>query len=206
MDTQQLSALMVFALTACVTPGPNNLMLMMSGNLFGWRASLPHIAGIITGFAIVLVCAVYGLTLLLDRLPWLTWSVRLVGTAWLGWLGVKFIIAAQQGPLSDASKTQKKAARPLRFHEAVLFQWANPKSLIVATSATSAFLNIAAAPLDRAVIIAGGFSIAGLVSTHLWTLSGSALSVLLSTGKHAHLMQNAMGILLLLTAASLLFI
>lgn len=206
MDPQHVSALMIFALTACVTPGPNNLMLMMSGNLFGWRASLPHIAGIIIGFAFMVVCAVYGLTLLLERLPWLTWGVRLVGTAWLGWLGLKFIIAAQQATQSDAPEARNGAARPLRFYEAVLFQWANPKSLIVATSATSAFLHVASAPLERAIIIAGGFSLAGLVSTHLWTLSGSALSVLLSTGKHAYMMQIAMGILLLLTAASLLFI
>lgn len=204
MDPQQFSALMVFALTACITPGPNNLMLMMSGNLFGWRASLPHIAGIILGFAVVLVCAVFGLTLLLERVPWLTWSVRLLGTAWLGWLGLKFIWGARRGGAKDANS--KRAARPLRFYEAALFQWANPKSLIVSTSAASAFITLAATPLERAALIAGGFSIAGLVSTHLWTLSGSGLSVLLSTGKYAQVVQIAMGFLLVLTALSLLYI
>ena len=33
------------------TPGPNNIMVMSSGLTFGFRRTLPHIAGITIGFA-----------------------------------------------------------------------------------------------------------------------------------------------------------
>ena len=37
-----LSALVVFAFSTSITPGPNNTMLLASGVNFGLRASLPH--------------------------------------------------------------------------------------------------------------------------------------------------------------------
>lgn len=208
MDTAQLIAFMLYAVTATVTPGPNNFMLMMSGNLFGWRATLPHMVGVIAGFSFMLVCAVYGLTALLQEMPWLTWGVRIVGTAWLAWLGVKFILAALR-PAADndaQAPSSKTAARPLRIYEAMVFQWANPKSLVVATSCASAFITLAPTPLERSIIIAGGFALAGLISTSTWTLAGSAISALLSTSQHAKTAQISMGVLMVLTALSLLVI
>jgi threonine/homoserine/homoserine lactone efflux protein len=43
-------ALLLFAFASSVTPGPNNTMLMTSGANFGFRRSLPHWFGIMTGF------------------------------------------------------------------------------------------------------------------------------------------------------------
>ena len=39
-------ALLVFALVASVTPGPNNLMLLASGVNFGLRRTVPHLLGV----------------------------------------------------------------------------------------------------------------------------------------------------------------
>ncbi|NJM13894.1 MAG: hypothetical protein HC889_20440 [Synechococcaceae cyanobacterium SM1_2_3] len=39
-------ALVVFAFTTTITPGPNNLMLTVTGAQFGLRAAVPAIAGI----------------------------------------------------------------------------------------------------------------------------------------------------------------
>ncbi|MEM6683814.1 MAG: LysE family translocator [Pseudomonadota bacterium] len=206
MDIEQVVAMMLFAMTSSVTPGPNNLMLMMSGNLFGWRATLPHIFGIVVGCAIMLVCAVYGLTILLDTVPWLTWSVRILGTGWLCWLGAGFLLSGLRHR-SGTHKTEPLASpRPLKFYEAALFQWANPKALVVLTSAAGAFVTLAPTPLERAIVLTSGFSICALLSTHIWTLAGSGLSKLMQTGSTAQGVQIAMGLLMMLTAASLLVI
>jgi len=203
MDIEQAIAMFVFAFTASITPGPNNLMLMMSGNLFGWRASVPHILGIVIGVAVLVVCAVYGLTALLKQAPWLTLAVRLVGTGWLMWLGVRFLWSAFKRS-DDANRQQGRAARPLKFYEAALFQWANPKAVLIATSAAGAFITLAPTAFERAVLLSLGFCISALISTHVWTLAGSALATLMQSGNSAKYVQGAMGVLMILTAASLL--
>lgn len=204
MDTAQFSAFFIFALSASITPGPNNVMMMMSGSLFGFRATVPHMLGVAIGFAVLLVCAVFGLSLVLEQFPWLTLAIRVIGTLWLGWLGLTFILGAARQSAAEADK--KAAARPLRFYEAALFQWANPKALIVATSCAGAFITLAPTAGERAALMAAGFMPAALMSTVTWTLAGSALSMLMTTGKHAQYVQIALGVLILMTAASLMFI
>lgn len=202
MDTAQFSAFFIFALSSSLTPGPNNVMMMMSGSLFGFKATVPHMLGVIIGFAVLLVSAVFGLSVILEQLPWLTLAIRILGTVWLGWLGLSFILSAARE--SGAEDQVKTAVRPLRFYEAALFQWANPKALIVATSCAGAFLTLAPTASERAAFMVAGFVLAGLPSTITWTLAGSALSVLMTTGQHAKYVQIALGVLMLLTAASLL--
>lgn len=45
-----IPSICLFAATAALTPGPNNIMLMASGLNFGVRASMPHLLGICLGF------------------------------------------------------------------------------------------------------------------------------------------------------------
>ena len=60
-----IGPLALFALVASITPGPNNLLLMRSGALFGVRRSLWHLAGVQAGFAGLVVLAHLGAAALL---------------------------------------------------------------------------------------------------------------------------------------------
>ena len=51
MSHQLLLAFIVFAIVMFFTPGPNNIMLLTSGLNFGFRRTLPHLAGVVFGFA-----------------------------------------------------------------------------------------------------------------------------------------------------------
>ena len=51
MSQPLLIAFVVFATVMFFTPGPNNIMLLSSGLTYGFRRTLPHIAGITIGFA-----------------------------------------------------------------------------------------------------------------------------------------------------------
>ena len=51
MSHSLLIAFVVFAAVMFFTPGPNNIMLLSSGLTYGFRRTLPHIAGIAFGFA-----------------------------------------------------------------------------------------------------------------------------------------------------------
>jgi len=61
MDSTLLGSMTGFAFVSAITPGPNNLLLMSSGALFGRRQTLPLLAGVLVGFTILLTSAVLGL-------------------------------------------------------------------------------------------------------------------------------------------------
>jgi len=204
MDNALFISLVGFAFIAAGTPGPNNLLLMSSGALFGWRQTLPHLGGILLGFAVVMASAVFGLGTLVDKWPWLITVVRVVGATWLAWMSIRFFKAAISADQTGARVEEAPISRPFRFFEAVLFQWVNPKAIIASLSSAGAYISIAELAWQRAIIIVGVFFIAGLVSCSSWMLAGSALNRYLSTGKSAPYINAGMGLLILATAIFIL--
>lgn len=204
MNSTLLVSLTGFAIISAITPGPNNLMLMSSGALFGWQRSLPHLGGVLLGFAILIMSAVFGLGSVVSKWPWLLMTVRVLGASWLAWMSLRYFLAALRGPAVAANMSAAPISRPFRFHEGVLFQWVNPKALILGISAAGAYIAIAESVVQRAIIIAGVFFLAGLVSSSLWMIAGDALNRYMSSGKSAKYLNFAMGILILLTALHVL--
>lgn len=204
MNSTLLVSLAGFAFISSITPGPNNLLLMSSGALFGWQRSLPHFGGILLGFAILMTCAVFGLGSLVAQWPWLVTVVRIIGASWLGWMSVKYFRAGLQRPATDSGSTPAPISRPFRFYEGVLFQWVNPKALILVISAAGAYIAIDESIVQRAMIIVGVFFVAGLISMSVWMIAGDTLNRYMSSGKSARYINFGMGGLILLTALYIL--
>ena len=61
MSNSLLFASVVFAVVMFFTPGPNNIMLLSSGLTYGFRRTVPHIAGITVGFAFMVGAVGVGL-------------------------------------------------------------------------------------------------------------------------------------------------
>jgi threonine/homoserine/homoserine lactone efflux protein len=161
MNSTLLVSLTGFAFISALTPGPNNLLLMSSGALFGWQRSLPHLGGILLGFAILMSSAVFGLGSVVAQWPWLVTIVRILGAAWLAWMSLRYFLAGLRGPATDTDSSPAPISRPFRFHEGVLFQWVNPKALILVISAAGAYIAIAESIVQRMLIIVGIFFVAG---------------------------------------------
>jgi len=213
IDWPLFGTLIGLVFIASITPGPNNFMLMSSGALFGFKRSLPHILGVTFGFPALLIAVVYGLGALLERLPWLVTIVKTIGAAWLGWMAVKFLIAAYYLAIpnndgkndgeNNGSTNNKPAnrARPFRFVEAALFQWANPKAVLMALATSSGFVTLSPSIHMRALLITSTFIIFAFLATSVWTLAGSTLNRAMSQGHSAVALNILMGVLLFGTAA-----
>ena len=61
MSHSLLIALVVFGAVMAFTPGPNNVMVLSSGLTYGFRRSLPHIAGIAIGVSFMVAAVGVGL-------------------------------------------------------------------------------------------------------------------------------------------------
>lgn len=204
MDTTLIPGLFGFVFVACFSPGPNNLLLMSSGALFGWRRTLRHLAGVQFGFAILVQSAVFGLGSVLDTWPWLLTAVKVGGATWLVYMAARFLRTAIFNANVQPESGAQPISRPFRFYEAVLFQWVNPKAIIIALSAAGAFVSISDKLYERALLIGGVYLLVGCAASSSWMLLGEALNRSMTTGRGARPINAAMGVLLLVTAISVL--
>ena len=154
-----------------MTPGPNNLMLAASGMNFGIRRTLPHILGVILGFSVLFLLVGLGIGALYAEVPALQQVLRWVGSAFLVYLAWRIAGAGAIETPEDAT--------PLRFHEAALFQFANPKAWVFSTTASASFLGDGGRMGALVLCVASMF--VSVLSTTTWTLFGAALARLIST-------------------------
>jgi threonine/homoserine/homoserine lactone efflux protein len=178
-----------FALAMACTPGPNNIMLTASGVNFGFARSLPHITGVVVGFAVLLASACAGLGLILAAYPAVHVVLKVVGTAYMLWLAWK--IANAGTPQSEADG----GGRPLTFFQAAAFQWVNPKGVLASVGGVALFLRPQSAVADTALIL-GIFTFATVIAAVIWTGFGTLVSRLLRDPRHARIFNIVMALLL----------
>lgn len=210
-DATWLGSVAAMAIAMSATPGPNNTMVMTSGANYGLARSIPHIAGIVIGFPLMMaVLGVGGQPLLADArvhaiLKWL-------GAAYLLWLAFKIATAdpSPPAPRPDARADPaqpRRAARPLSFVQAAAFQWVNPKAWIIAAGALVTFAGPGKAgggAWAAALLLALIFGLATIFSTTLWTMMGIGAARLLRTARAVRGFNLAMAGLLVLSLVPVL--
>ena len=132
IDSNLLIALVSFYFVMYVTPGPNNAMVLTSGIKFGFVKTIPHMSGITIGHITQLVLVCFGLGQIFIIFPEIQNILKIVCAIYLLYLGYKII--------GSFSKIKEDNSRPLKFHEAALFQIVNPKAWTISSMAASGFL------------------------------------------------------------------
>lgn len=182
-------SLILFAVATCITPGPNNMMVLASGVNFGFRRSLPHLVGINLGFPVMVVAVGLGVAGLFTRFPELHAVLRVVGAAYLVYLAYRI---ATSGQASSAAP-----ARPLTVLQAALFQWVNPKAWIMAVGGVVTYSVASGSYFGQVLVIALVFMVFGTPCTGAWLWFGSALRGLLEQPARLRAFNLAMAALLL---------
>ncbi|SBS32870.1 Cysteine/O-acetylserine efflux protein [Marinomonas spartinae] len=206
----------VFAFVMSVTPGPNNMMLLSSGAQFGFRRTLPHMLGIILGMASLLLAILLGLGSLFILYPPLYSVLKWVGGAYLLWLAWKIANAptdkmAEQKPSlvspSQHSGLQPRSAdkqiMPMRWWQASLFQYVNPKAWMMSIGCVSSFSLAGDLYVQSGFWIIILFACMGFPAITIWVLAGEAIRRKLTSVKRQRLFNIVMGVL---TASTLLLI
>jgi len=184
-----LLSLVSFAFATTCTPGPNNIMLTASGVNYGFARSLPHMAGVVIGFVVLIAACAGGLGLLFTAYPAVHVVLKVVGAAYLLWLAWKVANAGRPQPEEGG------VGRPLTFLQAAAFQWVNPKGVLTALGAVALFVRPQSASTDTAVLLAV-FALATVVSVAVWTAFGTVVSRALREERHARIFNAVMALLL----------
>jgi threonine/homoserine/homoserine lactone efflux protein len=190
MSHQLLLAFIVFAIVMFITPGPNNIMVLSSGLTYGFRRSVPHIAGITIGFAFMIAAVGLGFGTIFVAYPVLQTILKYAGAAYLVYLAIA--IALSGPPKAGAADGRG----PMTFLGAALFQWVNVKGWVMVIGTITAYAAIARFPWNIA-IQTGLALVLGTVSTSIWTLFGSALRPVLTSERAVRIFNIVMAILLL---------
>jgi len=189
VSLQLALAAAMFCFAGALTPGPNNVMLLASGVNFGFARSLPHMTGIVAGYAFLLVMVGMGLGQTVIDHPLAFQALRVGGAVYLVWLAWK--IATATGGAKGEGR-----GKPLTFFEAAAFQWVNVKGVLLAVSAVAAFTRPADFAATLAVLLTVS-TVATIVSVVVWTLFGTSLRQFLADARKARVFNVVMAALLL---------
>lgn len=191
MSFVTLSALpagILFALVTSITPGPNNTMLLASGVNFGFRRTLPHLWGISFGVVVLMLSVGLGLGEAFAHIPVLYTVLEVASVAYLLYLAWKI-------GTSGELKVKTGERRPMRFHEAIAFQWINPKAwMMVLTAATTVHLSDSHSM--NALAMAAVFYVIGFPCICVWAGFGTAMRTTLSDPKRLRIFNVSMAVLL----------
>ena len=190
------SALSAFYFTMFFTPGPNNAMLTASGMKFGFVKTLPHLIGIPLGHIAQIGLTCFGLANLFLIYPQIQFIMKILCFIYLIYLSWKMI--------GSFSMSQKETGRPLKFYEASLFQFINPKAWSIAVTVASGFF-----PVEENIFIGVAFvtvtaAVICFPTISLWALFGSGLRKFVDDVKTKKIIEYLLAILLVLTGIFIL--
>ena len=195
INWELILALSVYNFVMYVTPGPNNSILTASGIKFGFFRTIPNIFGIPTGhgFQLALVCL--GLGSLFTYYPFLLDILRYVGAAYILFLAYKMF-----GSLNISSSEEK--TRPLKYYEAILFQFINPKAWVICITAVSLFYPEKENLFIGTVFMVIMSTIINIPSISIWALGGSIIRHYLSNKTLKKIIEWLLALMLILTSVS----
>ena len=167
-------AFAVFAAVMYFTPGPNNIMVLSSGLTYGFRPTLPHIAGITIGCAFMVGAVGLGFGTIFVAYPVLQTILKYAGAAYLIYLAVAI---AMSDPVTPGQDNRRG---PMTFWGAVLFQWVNVKGWVMVIGTITAYAGIASFPWNIVIQVALCL-VLGVAAPSIWALSGSSLRSLMTS-------------------------
>lgn len=192
MSISTYVSLALYAFVTTITPGPNNLMLATSGLTFGFRRTVPHIAGILAGCAALIVLSGLGLGALFEAAPRLQLALKIAGSGYLLYLAWTLWRA---GALKESD-----GAKPFGFWTAASFQFINPKALVMAVTAVAAFVAPGEAYGLRVLAACVVFTLVAFPCIAGWALFGAGVRSILRSSRAVTVFNHIMATLTAMTA------
>ncbi|OUM38104.1 lysine transporter LysE [Pseudomonas putida] len=111
-----------------LTPGPNSLLALTHGALYGARRTLFTIVGGVFGFSALIALAMFGLSALLQTSASVLSVLKWVGGAYLVWLGIQ--LWRRPGLHLELTERSARLSNAGLFRQGLLSAMANPKVLL----------------------------------------------------------------------------
>lgn len=183
-----------FTFTACITPGPTNLILLSSVLNFGYKKSLPFMAAHIISYPLMMLLTGLGVGLFLTQHPSLMSFLKIIGILYLCWMALK--IARDR---STYEQTSPAKSHPFTFWQAMVYPLLNPKAWIVNLSAISLFVTSSEQSLWQVGIIVLCVLVSMFITTYAWAFGGLVLRRFLKESRFIRAFNLSMASLLIIS-------
>ena len=150
----------VFVVSAI--PGPNMLLVMTHGAQHGLRRSGATMAGCLSALVLMLSVSAAGLGVFLEAWPAMFNALRMIGAAYLAYLGIK----SWRAPADEgvAHRTDELAEKPARsrfalFRNGFLVAGSNPKAILFAAALLPQFIDASRPTLPQFGVLVATFAV-----------------------------------------------
>jgi threonine/homoserine/homoserine lactone efflux protein len=165
-----------------IAPGPDSLLIMSRSATQGWRAGLAATWGIGAGVYVHVLAAAFGLSALLATSATAFTVVKVVGAAYLVWMGLG-MLRARAAASADAAPAPKPARYRDIFAQGFLTNVLNPKVALFFLAFVPQFIAPDAPSKPLAFIVLGViFNFNGMLWCHALALSTAFASRRLQVG------------------------
>jgi threonine/homoserine/homoserine lactone efflux protein len=190
---------MVMMFVASITPGPNNLMLMLAGTRFGFAQTVPHLLGVTGGTVLVICITCAGLGTLMLGHPRVVDCMTIACALYLLWMATRLLgLGARSARAGNGDPADR--SRPMRLHEAVMFQFVNPKVWTMAVAAAGIAARFPFPPAVSMTVVALTTAIVNSPCIALWAACGKVMRRQLEDAPTRRIFDGSMALLVVLTA------
>ena len=193
MHPEILSLSLFMFVTSC-SPGPNNVVASHSGFNHGIKKSIPLMFGVIFGFTTMLAVVNFGLINIFNIYPIIQKILIGTGTIFLIYLSYKISFSK--------SSNKKENLKPVNFMETFLYQFLNPKGVIVAIIAVSTYIESGVNFMNYSFWMLGVAFLFAIISIIFWTFLGKFMRKFATNEKFIKWFNYVMSTLLLSCIAS----
>ena len=187
----EILSMALFWIVAAYTPGPNNVIASYSGFNFGIKKTLPHIFGVTFGFTFLIFLLTIGLVNIFKIFPIIQVSLKYLGSIFLLYLAYKIY--------TSRLDNEKKNENPVKFIETFLFQFLNPKGVLIGIIIVSTYVEHGENYLKYATQVILFAFLVSLSSITFWTFVGKYLRKFATNEKFIKYFNCVMSLLLILS-------
>lgn len=177
------------AVMIAVTPGPGAVLSMSTGGRHGYWAALTAILGLQVAILVHLLIVAVGFGALLAASETAFFVVKLMGAAYLVWLG----IAKWRAPLSSVDKNLVSLPRGGFFLQGLLVNLINPKAIIFIGALVPQFINPVQPILAQYLIVAATLSSIDVIAMSIYALAAVRMGRWMHNPKAIQLQNRTFG-------------
>jgi len=175
-----------------IVPGPTVTVIVANSLRDGARAGFLNVAGTQAGLLVMLVIVALGLETVVALMADWFFVVKLLGAAYLIWLGIKLLRSD-----GDISGAETRRPRIGYFWQGVLVILTNPKILVLFGAFIPQFIDPAGSAFWQTLTLGGIFMIVATIFDSLYVLLASKAGAAL-TQTRVRLVEKVSGSLLIL--------
>jgi threonine/homoserine/homoserine lactone efflux protein len=155
----------IATLGLAITPGPNGLLALTHGALYGSKRALYTISGGALGFSCLIALAMFGLSALLEASSTLLQVLKWIGGGYLLWLGIQLwrAPALHLTPIAGAGTLGSASL----FRQGFLSAVTNPKVLLFYGAFLPQFIDLQRSLMLQFVVMASTFVIVEFLVEYL---------------------------------------